>query len=262
MRVFFLACAMLAAIRASAARAPCGAPVHALRLDHAVVVVRDLDAAEARFRRLGFRVKPGHVHSDNLSNRHVKFRDHAEIELMSLAGPPTDPMARDYAALLTSGEGGAYAALWTDDLAAVEAAAQRTGLSPHVTRDGDWTFLGFPGDSDAGAIFVGTGGSPPVDSESVLAHENGAVGLDDAWVGYGPRLVALLKTLGGTPCSDGISPDGQAGLRFWMRSGSLVLVLPGNRHSPSLVGVTLRRRDPADGPQALRPFPAFWIVIR
>jgi hypothetical protein len=245
---------------ASEAR-PSETRVGSLRLDHAVVVVRDLDAAEARFRPAGFRVKPGRLHADNLSNRHVKFRDHTGIELMSLAGPPTDAMARDYAALLATGEQGVYAALWTDDLAPVVAAAKRLGIPTKVTRDAPWEFASFPDVPDASAIFVGAGGTPPSDPESVLAHENGASGLDAAWIDAGPKLEALLRALGGKPCGSTSLPDGRTGIRWPLQSGSLVLVRPERPGGPRLLGVELRR-GPAAKPDLLQPIPGFWISMR
>ena len=51
------------------------------RLDHVVMVVAELDSAEARLAPLGFRIKPGRLHPDNLLNAHVKFADGTELEL-------------------------------------------------------------------------------------------------------------------------------------------------------------------------------------
>jgi hypothetical protein len=58
------------------------------------------------------------LHPDGLLNRHIKFRDGTEVELMTVSGAPRSRMARDYASLLAAGEGGVYAALWTNDMAA------------------------------------------------------------------------------------------------------------------------------------------------
>lgn len=241
--------------------APCETRVRSLRLDHAIVVVRSLDAAEARFRSMGFRIKPGRLHADNLSNRHVKFRDHTGIELMTLAGPPADPMARDYAALLETGEKGVYAALWSDDLGAVESGARRVGIPARLTHDAPWDFLSFPGVPDGAAVFVGAGGSPPNDPESVLDHENGAVGLAAAWIEAGPKLEALLRDLGGRPCEPVTLPDGRTGARWPLRSGSLVLVRPEHADRPRLLGVEVRRAPAAARPTLLQPIPGFWISM-
>ena len=51
---------------AQAQAAACVAVPGAPRLDHVVVVVRNLDSAAARFRPLGFRFKLGRLHPDSL----------------------------------------------------------------------------------------------------------------------------------------------------------------------------------------------------
>lgn len=81
-----------------------------LRLDHVVLVVSNLEQAQAELIPLGFRFKPGRRHANNLLNRHIRFRDSTELELMTLTGPPLDASARDYARLLRKGPGGAYVA--------------------------------------------------------------------------------------------------------------------------------------------------------
>jgi hypothetical protein len=121
-----LLAAQLALIAVGAA---CTGSARAPALDHVVVVVRDLDAAATAFRAAGFRIKPGRLHANNLLNRHIKFRDGSEIELMTVSGPPRDGMAQRYAALLAAGEGGVYVALKVNDIDEAETAAQRAGLA-------------------------------------------------------------------------------------------------------------------------------------
>ena len=75
----------------------------------------NLDTAAAAFRARGFRIKTGRLHANNLLNRHIKFRDGSSLELMTLAGPPHDDMARDYATLLDQGEAGVYVGLNVPD---------------------------------------------------------------------------------------------------------------------------------------------------
>lgn len=58
------------------------------RLDHLVVLVRDLDAAVADYGRLGFSVTPGGEHADGLTrNALVPFRDGTYFELVSFLNP-------------------------------------------------------------------------------------------------------------------------------------------------------------------------------
>ena len=51
-------------------------------LDHVPVAVADLDRAAADFARLGFVIKPGRPHSDGIQNKHIKFPNGGEIELI------------------------------------------------------------------------------------------------------------------------------------------------------------------------------------
>jgi Glyoxalase-like domain len=63
------------------------------RLDHLVILVRDLELASADYESLGFTVTPGGEHADGLTrNALVPFRDGTYLELVSFLDPegPTD----------------------------------------------------------------------------------------------------------------------------------------------------------------------------
>jgi hypothetical protein len=63
------------------------------RLDHLVILVRDLELASADCERLGFAVTPGGEHADGLTrNALVLFHDGTYLELVSFLAPedPTD----------------------------------------------------------------------------------------------------------------------------------------------------------------------------
>jgi len=228
-----------------------------IRLDHVIVVVQSLDTAAARLGPLGFRFKPGRLHPDSIVNRHIKFRDGTELELMTVVGKPTSPMARDYATLLAAGEGGVYAALWTTDLKRVQDAAARLGR-PRLTQAGGWQFLSLPGAPDVRAVFFGAGGLFANDADSVLAHPNGAQGLAAAWLEGGRMLDALLLALGAQACETVNLPDGRSGVRWGLSRGTLVVVRGG---AGRVLGVELERGHSA-APQSLEPLPGFWILLR
>lgn len=58
------------------------------RLDHLVILVRDLEEAVEDYGGLGFRVTPGGEHADGLTrNALVPFRDGAYLELVSFVDP-------------------------------------------------------------------------------------------------------------------------------------------------------------------------------
>ncbi len=99
---------------------------HVVGLDHAVILVRDLDRAHETYERLGFTLTPRGHHSLGSQNHCVMFgRDY--LELMSLPAAP--PAAFQYfAEFLSDGEGVGALALATDDAAAVHAELTKAGI--------------------------------------------------------------------------------------------------------------------------------------
>jgi hypothetical protein len=238
-------------------------PTPGARLDHVVLVVADLDSAAAPLEQLGFRFKPGRLHANNLVNRHIKFRNGTEIELMSLAGPPGDSMALGYEALLARGAGGAYVALRSDDLEGVAAEARRLGLSTRRSSSGPWQFLGFPAPSDASAVFFVAGGTPAIDPAPVTAHRNGALALTAAWVEGGPLLDSLLSAIGARPGGAIQGPDATSGTRWHLASGEVIVVPRASPDTwPRPVGAVLGRTQLAAVPMSLHRLPSgFWIAL-
>jgi hypothetical protein len=235
------------------------------RLDHVVVAVRDLDAAAARFASLGFRFKMGRLHPNNLLNRHIKFRDGTELELMTVQGRAGDRMAQEYADLLAAGDGGAYVALKAPDLDLVAAAAQPLGLPVQRSASGAWQFLGFPASSDAAAVFFVSGGVAPADPDSIFAHADGSSGLVEAWLEGGPALNRLLRAAGASTCETITLPDGRTGPRWALGSGYLVVVQPARPDvTPRVLGVVLAGEGSkaTNRRETIQPLPGFWLGYR
>ena len=90
-------------------------------LDHVAIAVHDLESAAARYERLGFTLKPGTPHDNGLRNRHVKFADGTELELIT-ASEARDALTAEYREHLAEGEGPAFLALFAPDLDALAAA--------------------------------------------------------------------------------------------------------------------------------------------
>lgn len=222
-----------------------------------------LDSARTQLGRLGFRLKAGRLHPNNLLNLHVKFLDGSAIEVMTLAGRPTDLAAEDYADLLATGEGGAYVALRTASLERVAAAGERAGLPARPSASGTWQFVSFAPYSEAGGVFFGTGWQGSADPDSIARHPNQAESLRQAWVEGGPSLEALLKDLGAAPCDSVILPDGRAGREWALASGSVVVIpVRSVPPRPRPVGVLLGTRSRGGRPPApALVFPEFWIVF-
>jgi hypothetical protein len=262
MRAAALAC-MLALLAADGAGAQetCRASASAPALDHTILVVRDLDSAAAGFRRLGFRIKNGRLHANGLLNRHVKFRDGSGIELMTVRGRPGDAMARDYAMLLESGEGGVYAAMGVPALPAAERAAAALRLETLRSSSGPWRFVSFPPASPAAAIFFSTGGAAVRDADSVFAHAPAVDGIAEVWIEGGPALGELLSSLGATQCGRARGPDGRRGRRWALGRGTLVVVPARSGARPRVLGAVLRSRARGRS-KVVYPHEAFWLQYR
>lgn len=95
-------------------------------IDHAMILVRDLDRACDTYARMGFTLTPRGCHSLGSQNHCIMFgRDY--LELMALpASPP--PAYHYYAEFLAKGEGVGALALATDDAAGVYAELRQAGI--------------------------------------------------------------------------------------------------------------------------------------
>ena len=96
-----------------------------LAIDHAVIAVRDLDAALVSFRALGFTLTPRGYHSIGSQN-HCIMLGSTYIEL--LAAPAQHPWLDYYRRFLADGDGLAALALATDDADATYAALRAQGV--------------------------------------------------------------------------------------------------------------------------------------
>jgi hypothetical protein len=239
------------------AQAPCVGDKNAPALDHVVLVVHNLDRAAAAFRARGFRIKAGRLHANNLLNRHIKFRDGSSLELMTLAGPPRDDMARDYAGLLTGGESGVYVGLNVPDLRTPERAATELGLAVRRTSSGPWQFLSFPGSSPAAAVFFGAGVTTVQDPDSLTSHQPSVSGLREVWLEGSAGLSDLLAKTGAMRCGRAQPRQGQHGERWGLSRGFLVVVPNRSGVRPRILGVVLQARDSVA--RAISPLPSFWI---
>lgn len=88
------------------------APSEGPAIDHVVILVRDLDAAEAAFRRLGFQPTPRGFHSIGTQNHCLMFGSDY-LELLSVVTP--HPVTAYFSDFLTRREGAAAMAFASDD---------------------------------------------------------------------------------------------------------------------------------------------------
>lgn len=87
------------------------------RIDHIVILVRELDHASETYRGLGFQVVTGGEHPGGTHNALVAFRDGSYLELIAFQ-QPEQPSEHRWHRFLQSGGGLVDFALGVDDLAA------------------------------------------------------------------------------------------------------------------------------------------------
>ena len=105
---------------------------HVLGLDHVVILVRDLAAAEARLARLGFRPTPRGVHSAHMgtANTTVIFEDGTYLEALGVLQPTDHNLA--VRTVLAEREGPYGLAFKTEDAGAAAAEFAAAGIGPAV----------------------------------------------------------------------------------------------------------------------------------
>lgn len=202
--------------------------------DHVPVAVSDLESAAARFRKLGFALKEGRPHDNGIRNRHIKFRNGTEMELIT-APEAKDELTANYRRLLVQGDGPAYLAFLAPDRATLRSRLDAAGI-PHT------------GDSFRGALdtyFLGSGNQSPTDKPEHFAHANGAESLIGVWLAPDdPKaLRELLHVFGGTTTRETVRIPAKLNAEVTrFRDGEIVL-LPASyqrlAHRP-IIGATLR----------------------
>jgi catechol 2,3-dioxygenase-like lactoylglutathione lyase family enzyme len=211
-------------------------------LDHVVVAVNDLEAAAQSYSDLGFALKPGRPHANGIENRHVKFADGIEIELL------TAPAARDgltdrYRRHLEAGDGPAYFVLYAADRDAASRRLSSAGVA-HV-RDGG--LITFPEAHPLGAMFFSGRNHSPTDRPEHFAHANTAETLVALWLaGDLAAEKELLGLFGGTSTSATVRVPAPVRAEVVAIEDALVYLLPpAHQLQPGrkVVGVTVRVRS-------------------
>lgn len=215
-----------------------GAPALA-RLDHVPVAVRDLDAAVADYRALGFAIKPGRPHANGLRNAHVKFRNGAGLELITAAAAG-DELSTHYAALLAQGEGPAFLTLHAPDEATAAAALQAAGIAHRREATGiELT------DPALRWVFFTRDNRSPSDRPEHFAHANGACATREVWVAPDDAapLARLLSALGARAVDETRTvPWPVAAQVFDLADAGRVVVVPARHQRLAgrpVIGVTL-----------------------
>jgi hypothetical protein len=165
-----------------------------IRLDHTPIVVEDLKAAAATFRKLGFVIKPGYLHKNGLLNSHIKFRNQTSIELTSIT-EAKDAIARSYLPFLADGEGGSFLSLRVDSIPLITARLASTQIPFEVLGGKAFDYVIF---KEAGLdhIFFIHYKRHFVDKDSLYQHLPETVGINEVTLEGNEMTVKLLQSLG------------------------------------------------------------------
>jgi catechol 2,3-dioxygenase-like lactoylglutathione lyase family enzyme len=219
-------------------------------LDHIPVAVRDLEAASATYRALGFALKPGRPHANGIRNAHVKFPDGAGIELLTVPAA-VDRLSTKYVEMIRAGEGPAFLSFHARDTAALQGALRAGGYP--FSDAGGLTDLQSP---ELGFLFWIRDNRSPTDRPEHFAHPNGATALGAVWVATddGGGLARLLVALGGRQERRKVfAPDRAEATVVTLAEGD-VFILPA-RHQllpgRPIIGASFRVRDLATVRRAL-----------
>jgi catechol 2,3-dioxygenase-like lactoylglutathione lyase family enzyme len=210
-------------------------------IDHIPTAVRDLDAASARYRALGFALKPGRPHDNSLLNNHAKFPDGTEIELIT-ASEPRDALAARYLQKIAVGDGPAYLAFHCDDFAALRARLGKAGI-PFDDRG----FFG-PADPSLNYLFFVGDNRSPTDKPEHFAHPNTTETLIGVWIAdvENPALRGLLDALGAKFVTGTIDLPARTAATLAQLDRGTVTLLPRSTRliaDRPIIGAVLKTRD-------------------
>lgn len=214
-------------------------------LDHVVVLAEDLDAVTQAMRNLGFTVKPGHLSNNGMRDRHIRFANGSELELVSV-DEGHDALSRDYARLLDETQGPAFFGLYAPDLDAV--AMRFDAVNKAYQRREHQLNFGV-GDS-LHHVFIGQRVGSPTDTADQFVHANGALALTAVWLS-GEDLSAeadLVKLLGAPiETTERCLPDCLPYKVATLGSAELIF-MPAHHQwheKRHIIGVTIRIKDMA-----------------
>ncbi len=160
-------------------------------LDHIPIAVRDLYRSSLDFSKLGFLVKPGRLHDDGISNRHIKFPNGSGLELITAASP-TDELATEYVDWLKNGDGAAFWSLYSPNVGLLTATLERLNFSP--SNKGDT--VTFSQTAVPHRLFFADRLRALNDGPVYWAHPNTAYKLQAIWIAGGSGERKLIAALG------------------------------------------------------------------
>ena len=114
------------------------------RIDHVMICVPDLERGIEQYRKLGFNIYPGGVHTGKGTHNAIAFNDHDYVELLTIrdqaeylaAASKGTGWGGNLAEFIAAGGGIRYVIIQSDDLAADVAAMRKRGVDVNDAIDG------------------------------------------------------------------------------------------------------------------------------
>lgn len=213
-------------------------------LDHVPIAVADLEGASARYRALGFTLKPGRAHDNGIRNQHAKFADGTELELIT-APEARDALTTAYRRHLARGNGPAFLALFAPSMDAAAGRLEESRI-PHMRRG---PIVSLDDRDGLGYLFLGPRNASPTDRPEHFVHANGATSLIAVWLAGELRAEErLLETLGARVSTAEVYVPQRASVRVAALDEGDVVLLPADRQlvaGRKIVGATVRVRSVA-----------------
>jgi Glyoxalase-like domain len=145
--------------------------------DHIPVAVENLERSTDLFKKLGFTLKQGRFHSNGIRNRHIKFSNGTELELIT-AHDRNDALSTEYKNFISEGQGPAFVGLFTDDFEALNSQLQKNDIKYEL----EGKMVTFPLYSELHSLFFGTRSPSPTDKPEYFIHRNTAFSLIGTWI--------------------------------------------------------------------------------
>lgn len=205
---------------------PCRAESAAVRFDHVVIAVTDIESAGATFRdTLGFSLKPGRIHENGLINVHIRFGDGSALELITTGPGEPDELSESYRRFLAEGgDGGAFVALRAGPPDSVLARLGALAADAVVFESQAFDWVSFPEGHSLHAVFFVHVRVRPPDVPAQLTHRNGAAGLAQVWIETpAPKELSEMLARFDSPACGGVEgPGGLTGRGYGLSNGMLV----------------------------------------
>lgn len=166
-----------------------------IKLDHVILAVPDIDSAISYVSRLGFKIKPGTIHSNGLKNVHIKFANDTELELMTVVGQPGDAIAKNYQALINDKTIGAFVAFSGISVDSISAMLEPQNIKHEIIQERSWKYLTFEQGGPLAAIFFIEYGSRLPTNKQYYVHTSRAFAFDFVSLAAGKELRQVLQLI-------------------------------------------------------------------